>query len=117
MLNSYGCVPNKSKILQFPKYIQHPYAFIRGYMDGDGSIGIYNNKLYCSCIGTKNMLDEILRYTNISKKLGRDKRWSLEIFNFQLSGQKCYKFLHKIYNNASVYLDRKFNLYIKICRL
>lgn len=45
-LCKYGCVPNKTNIISIPnipeKLMPH---FIRGYFDGDGTVGIYNNAL------------------------------------------------------------------------
>lgn len=119
-LNNIGCVPNKSKILKFPpELINSPFisSFVRGYMDGDGCIGIYNNRLYCQCIGTKDFLNQIKQSFSIDTNLGHDLRWSDEVFNFQLSGARCYYFLCKLYNNATIYLDRKYNKYLEICRL
>lgn len=69
-----GCVPNKSLILTFPnesifsdrKLI---YDFIRGYVDGDGTIGVYphsksNPNLEASLliVGTKSFLQGVQRY-------------------------------------------------------
>ena len=119
-LNNIGCVPNKSKILQFPqKLIDSNFtsSFVRGYMDGDGCIGIYRNRLYCQCIGTKQFLNQIKESFSIDVNLGHDLRWSDEVFSFQLGGDKCYYFLYKLYNNATIYLDRKYNKYLEICRL
>jgi len=49
-LMSYGCLPNKSKTLELLKDIPKLYQrdFIRGVIDGDGSIS------YCKYIKTKN---------------------------------------------------------------
>lgn len=45
-LISYGCVPNKSLILNFPNINKCLYPhFLRGYSDGDGSIYINKNNL------------------------------------------------------------------------
>ena len=63
-LNKLGCKPNKSLILEFPKeeYFTSPDLirhFIRGYWDGDGSLGIYNNINYASVIGTKAFVEGV----------------------------------------------------------
>src|SRR5574337_297818 len=46
-LVAHGCIPQKSLFVKFPnvpqKYVRD---FIRGCIDGDGSIGIYNYKKY-----------------------------------------------------------------------
>jgi len=64
-LITLGCVPNKSLKLSPPKldekFIPH---FIRGYFDGDGSIGKYNGRLKFSLLGTYEVLTWILHYFN-----------------------------------------------------
>jgi intein/homing endonuclease len=58
-----GCVPKKSLILLPPKinydFISH---FIRGYFDGDGSIGEYNGRLKLTILGTEEILTWILLF-------------------------------------------------------
>jgi hypothetical protein len=58
-----GCIPNKSLILLPPKlndkYISH---FIRGYFDGDGSIGKYENRYKITFLGTNDLLFWILNF-------------------------------------------------------
>jgi intein/homing endonuclease len=65
-LNNLGCVPNKSKILEFPFIFKNSNLtrhFIRGYFDGDGCISyaIINNKVQprVSLLGTKSFLTTI----------------------------------------------------------
>lgn len=43
-------------------------------MDGDGCIGIYRNRLYCQCIGTKQFLNQIKESFSIDVNLGHDLR-------------------------------------------
>ncbi|MCM3240719.1 hypothetical protein M3685_12635 [Heyndrickxia oleronia] len=114
-----GCTPKKSLTINFPdetivpKELQH--HFIRGYIDGDGSI---TNK-YRSCmieiLGTKEFLSELI------------KRWNLPIKTFRTHG-KAYgylinkkeytiPFLTKVYANATIYLDRKYQKVIKFFEL
>jgi intein/homing endonuclease len=67
VLNSYGCVPAKSLILEFPNesifknksLIRH---FIRGYWDGDGCLSYCDKKHLCpnaSVLGTENFLSSM----------------------------------------------------------
>lgn len=111
-LNSLGCVPNKSLILKFPcipdSLKRH---FIRGYFDGDGSVGIYNGKVQCSCIGTIDMLNNILKEFNWDLKYHHDKRHSQYTYSFQLTSDKAKAFLHYIYDDCTIYLDRKYNIF------
>jgi hypothetical protein len=73
----HGCVPNKSLILKFPTIneglISH---FIRGYFDGDGTVGEYqnvknsNSKTLRSgmCSGSKEFLEELVTHLPIKNK-------------------------------------------------
>jgi hypothetical protein len=62
-LINLGCIPNKSLKLLPPnltdEFISH---FIRGYFDGDGSIGKYGGRFKFSLLGTNEILTWILNY-------------------------------------------------------
>lgn len=115
-LYSKGCIPNKSLVLKFPDIPQElKRHFIRGYFDGDGSVGIYNGKLSMSCLGTLDMLDNILKDFNWTLKYHHDKRHTDKTYSFQLVSDKTLEFLDYIYKDSSIYLERKYLIY-KICR-
>lgn len=117
-LNKLGCTPNKSLTLRFPNLSEDlKRHFIRGYFDGDGSLGIYDDKLQCSCLGTLNMLDNILSDLNINLKYHHDKRHSEFTYSFQLTSEKGMNFLNYLYKDCTIYLQRKYNKYLDICRL
>jgi len=109
----HGCVPNKSLILKFPtineELIPH---FIRGYFDGDGTVGEYqnvknsNSKTLRSgmCSGSKEFLEELVTHLPIkNKKLYK----STSVWTINLSVKDSISFAKYIYNNATVYLSRK----------
>lgn len=121
-----GCVPNKSLILKFPNEEQVPKqfqkAFVRGYFDGDGTLGLYkhstkNSRLEESLIivGTKPMLE------GIQKILGRGyliqkKNCNQSVYRLGYSTLNAYNAATIMYSNASIYLDRKYDIYInKYC--
>ncbi len=119
-LNNYGCTPKKSTTLQFPSLdifkneflIKH---FIRGYFDGDGSFSRNLHKTTVSphiqIVSTPEFLDKIEEYSNIYGRRGKDKRWknNTEYIEFHL--KESIKFINYIYDNSTIYLDRKYNLY------
>ena len=119
-LNSYGCTPNKSLTLQFPNIsifssnnlIRH---FIRGYFDGDGSFSRYLHRTTVSphiqIIGTPEFLSKILEYSNISGRIGKDKRWKNNTNYIEYHKEEGIKFINYIYNNSTIYLDRKYKLF------
>ena len=122
-LNSYGCTPRKSLTLKFPnidsKLKRH---FVRGYFDGDGSFGVYGTKglfgeLQLSCVGTEDMIYELFKdvgvYTNIYHHAKHDEK----TLTISVSSSNAKSILDYMYKDSTVYLDRKFNKYLEICRL
>lgn len=133
-LNEKGCTPRKSLTLQFPNesifkdksLIRH---FIRGYFDGDGSLGIYDNKVdgyvyhnHCSMyfLGTKDILTHIAKYIGIPKEVclrSSGPKTKNDIYILQYSTKEAFFATFYMYHNANVYLDRKYVKYMEYCRL
>jgi len=115
-LNNLGCTPNKSLTLKFPNIsedlIRH---FIRGYFDGDGCITryvhIHTVTPSATVLGTIDMLNNITKYSDTTASLRHDKRHSKEIFHLDWNKENSIKFINYIYNNSTIYLDRKYKLY------
>lgn len=121
-----GCIENKSLTLTFPDIdifgdkalVKH---FIRGYVDGDGCIGIYNNRPFLSILGTYNFLNGVLEWlkvhgglvtnTKVNKCTSKGKE---NIFQLNFSNRKAKSALLYLYENSNVYLERKYNKYLKI---
>lgn len=120
-LEKFNITPRKTATYEFPEWlINHPLVshFMRGYFDGDGCITLRrkfsiagNEKFLETCktilinkIKIKN--NKIYKYKN-SKSLYSlwysDKNSLINIFNF-------------LYDNANVYLDRKFIIYCNVMR-
>lgn len=57
-LMALGLEPRKSFTTTMPQ-VPHVAAFIRGYFDGDGTTGIYRNRLCCSFVGTHRMMEQV----------------------------------------------------------
>ena len=117
ILNNYGCTPNKSLTLKFPNYIPNNLIrhFIRGYFDGDGCITrhVYINTVSpaITVIGTKDFLNNIISYSNTTPNIRHNKRHSEETLILEWHKDDGVKFINYLYNNSSIYLDRKFKLY------
>lgn len=120
-----GCVAKKSTILTFPSIsifksndlIRH---FIRGYIDGDGTLTFNSttNQPAFSAVGTQSFLQELIKYLPHQAKVSQSQ---VNLYHFTLhNGKKkqkatdCMKYL---YDNASIYLDRKYQRYLQYCRL
>lgn len=121
-----GCGIQKTNNLKFPSIEQVPkdfqFPFIRGLIDGDGSVIISHNsdgyiEYEISFTGTKNMCNSI---TNIlvGKQFALQKRHkdrNNDNFSFVISGcNQVKKVLTDLYLNANIYLDRKYEKAIQI---
>lgn len=121
-LINLGCVHNKTYLLQFPSQIPQEYLshFIRGFMDGDGSINYSFAKNYpdsrkyrIQFAGTKDMLTGIKHFFNKDNiKLEDYKTY----YQLAFSGNKQVgKFLDIIYKDSTdnIRLTRKYEKYIE----
>lgn len=126
VLNCNGCTPNKSLTLKFPKkelFADHSLIrhFIRGYFDGDGCIS-YSNKEHTMCsfnlIGTSDFLENVKLYLNLDCSLYilHPEKQSITKY-ITLSHKKAFKAIEQLYNDSSIYLERKYKRYLEYCRL
>lgn len=114
-LCNYGCVPNKSLILKFPKLpdelISH---FIRGYFDGDGCISekkYISGKNYTTlktgfCTGSKEFIEELLKFLPVKHKL-IEKRKNRNLYECRFSVNDSAKLYHYMYKDSTIWLQRK----------
>lgn len=119
-LNSYGCTPKKSLVLKFPNesifkskdLIRH---FIRGYFDGDGCFSrqIHHTSVspVVSFLGTKDFLNKILEYSKIESNYRHDKRHTEFTWILEYHKEPGIKLINYLYDNCTIYLDRKYKLY------
>lgn len=117
-----GCVPKKSSILIFPdiKLVSEALVrhFIRGYIDGDGSIYISNNNINVTVLGTMSFLDSLVEKVNLPKRnLYKNNGQNLvDCYFFQYSGKNAIQLIEYLYHDCNIFLDRKYNKYLKYCR-
>lgn len=119
-LNLLGVHPNKTKTIKFPEIdsgmIKH---FIRGYFDGDGSIGIYNDRgykkyLFSIVSGSKDFIYSIKSHLDYYAKCDlkiREINGAYEIRCQNIKGIK--NLLNEIYCESTIEnrLDRKYEIY------
>lgn len=135
LVNQYGLIPHRqdcSKLLsQIPDNLMK--YFIRGVLDADGSFTKYkvvdhscDVTKYSVVIGTN---EDILRViekhliehgivASFERKLlkrhnedGKDGEYKSLVFS---GGRQCLNVLNYLYKDASIYLDRKYEKYLKI---
>jgi hypothetical protein len=128
----HGCYPRKTLTVELPKIpIKYMPDFLRGCIDGDGSLGIYQGKTSvkrcCYLISaSKTFLDEIQTYLSsigIQSGITEKKQKSPTILDDKAIIQKhkcyalyvgaknCYKLVKHIYYDGHIlHLDRKYNI-------
>lgn len=116
-----GCIPKKSLILTFPTEQQVPlhliHHFIRGYFDGDGSItDPLKVPISISLLGTKEFLESLIKTLEIKGKssiLKKNKKHLNNTFYISMSGNNARNLISYIYKDATIFLERKYDRYIK----
>ena len=120
-LVNLGCIPVKSHIIRMPDISKDLiHHFIRGYFDGDGTVGIYKNlgvhdwKILKSgfCSGSQKFLEDILQILPTKNKNITYKG----VYVVQLSVKDSIILHNYMYRNSTVYLQRKkdkFDTYLK----
>lgn len=117
-LISWGCVPNKVKHMTFPTISKEYYwSFIRGFFDGDGSISFNKQRQIPKCDFASTSYDflQTIRGFLFEEKIcsyytqEKSGVWHLCINSME----NCVEFLDKMYGDATIYLDRKYNRYIQ----
>jgi hypothetical protein len=103
----------KSNIISVPEFDENlRWHYIRGLMDTDGSI---SNMKTCKCSYpvcsyasmSSHIKDQIASLCDDSGiSYSRDK------VSLRFNGRSCMLFLNRIYNDATVMLSRKYNLYM-----
>lgn len=125
-LKDKGVSENKTTIIKFPSEKQVPRNllnhFIRGYLDGDGSITTHsktknNKKNYSIKIcGTCEFIEGFKKTFGLSiKKEQRYGDRNVNNYSLTIAGNKqVLKILNSIYKNSNFYLKRKYNKYIEL---
>lgn len=119
-LTSYGIVPRKTyEILRLPniqpELMRH---FIRGYVDGDGSIGIGRNQCFMFGVVSYNVeiLEDIQDWLVYETGITRNQIGAINN-RFVLSKQgniQVPEIIKCLYLDAKVYLDRKYQTALSI---
>lgn len=112
-----GMIPRKSLLAIYPKINEDLHKhFIRGYFDGDGNINIRKPRtknnvkrdVQVSILGTKDFLTSLNIFSKFPLK-NIKKRKNISLLRFHT--QEGRDFLHYMYHNSEVSLDRKYKIY------
>jgi intein-encoded DNA endonuclease-like protein len=120
-LSALGMIPNKSLILDFPEWLDESLIphFIRGYMDGDGHIEWRKTK-FLTMVSTKQFCMRVKEICEnklgICAKIQDTANKSSNTKLLYICGKtKMKQFLDYIYNDADLYIQRKYDTYKTIC--
>lgn len=115
-----GCFRAKSFDIEFPTEEQVPNefmsAFVRGFFDGDGDISKTGSKKGYRIIGfscaNKLFLEELREFLKDKIDACATIGPSRNLYRLRIHKiSKAYEFLDYIYGDATIYLDRKYDLY------
>lgn len=128
--SNYGIGPRKSLTLEAPGWLSNndALAFIKGYIDGDGFIGLPEGFSYLrlEVLGTLELLEWIKGIVDfLSGHLRRVKKSSNircrednNVYIYQVGGKQAEAFLSILYNLDTPFLARKWKTYTdRICPL
>jgi intein/homing endonuclease len=124
-LKELGCMQAKTFKIRMPNFLENDMIrhFIRGYFDGDGSVGKYmvkSKKAYnCafSIVSNINFLNDIKPiielecniHTSIYKNFNKNRSI---VKSLNSNGNiQVYKFLDWIYKDSIIFLNRKYKKY------
>jgi len=113
-----GVIPNKSLILKMPDIPKEFLGpFWRGYFDGDGSISVSKTKkppIYCQLVGTYEMMDSLkntmLEIYPSDANVIKHPQTKNNTYTLKYAGYKAIAFLQWIYKDATIYLERKYQI-------
>jgi len=129
-LAELGCTARKSLTLKFPEWLidlELQRHFIRGYFDGDGTVGSYKRKdrkdgidYFAEIVSTLDFCTSISNIinknaeVNVLLRLSDPKHNSITNKLYIRGNLQIVKFLDWLYRDAKVYLPRKYNKYINL---
>ena len=114
-LINLGCVPVKSMIIRIPAIpLNLMPHFIRGYFDGDGTVGIYKNSSKWNthtlrssfCSGSQEFLEAIFLFIPTNNKTIK-KAKDRNLYSINLSVNDSISLYQYMYTNATIWLPRK----------
>lgn len=117
-LIKHGCIPNKSLVLKYPTWITRELEphFLRGFFDGDGSICLKRKKYASVAITTTDVFNMELQHR--LSLIGIDSQYYYRYEHTNTCSLQITKhnhaisFLDYIYQDSSIHLNRKYEIYL-----
>jgi hypothetical protein len=114
-LIKYNITPNKSLIYELPK-LKNYKDFLRGYFEGDGSVGAYDNgrgykNLVMSFVGTKEFIYEVVKILPNPPSSVREIKRVENCWEIRYNGKKAIKFGEWLFSNENLYKSKKYRIF------
>ena len=121
-LINLGCIPNKTKVLQFPNIPKNLYKhFIRGFMDGDGCIRVGSTLGKCMFDITSASYSFIQQLKSAIEPhaihVGISKENKYDVWHLRCAGKQVKLILDWLYRDSTIYMQRKYFKYQLISSL
>jgi len=116
-LSKFNIVPSKSLIYELPELNGDDFRdYLRGYIDGDGSVGVYDNGngyeyVVISFVGTKDFVEKCSELTPIKYSGLRDLKRSENCWEIRWYGKRAIEFGNWVYYNKDLYKSKKFCIF------
>lgn len=115
---NWNITPAKSLTLKFPEFdnLENKKAFICGYIDGDGSICVSNDKLSLQILGTESFLSSILVFLVDEQVVDENIITIAEhkrICTLSFGSSTAISVLEFLYNENLPLLERKWDKFLK----
>jgi intein-encoded DNA endonuclease-like protein len=123
-LKRFNIVPNKTKTYDIPNWIiSHPLFnhFIRGYFDGDGCFAMGKRELTIwSICGNFSTMDKIKSNLEVNCDITGNPQFvphnNIHILTYYKQ-QDITNIINYLYKNATIWLDRKYELSLKVRKI
>lgn len=112
-LIAHGITPRKSEILLFPTTVPADLLihYLRGYVDGDGSLGICSqciNVCQLRIMATLPFIKGIQSNFNIEKIIIRRHSETTNVYSLTINSKDSLRLIKQMYCCASIFLTRKY---------
>ncbi len=113
-LYKYNITERKTYIYEYSNNIIDIKSFLRGYFEGDGSIGVYNNSsgkkyLISSFVGTKKFIDKMSELLPL--KYSSKRNIHNDLYELRYNGNKAIIFMNWLYEDELLYKSYKYKIF------
>lgn len=120
ILSEYNIVENKSLIYTLPKFRSERQfkSFLRGYIEGDGSVGVYDNGngskyVVISFVGTKEFVEGCEEWLPIKYSGKRHIKHANNLYELRWYGKKAIEFGDWIFSDKNLFISEKIRIFVK----